>query len=194
MYERGLKRLGQKLTDLGLLDAGQIPVFAYGLDSLLSYLWNYGCLLLIGLALGQLPELCLWIVAYTALRQHAGGYHAATRIRCFILSQLIGAACLLAIRVAPAWLCLGFSVASVALVFWLAPVEHKNHPLNPTRRARQWKLARIIACTELLAVLLCRLWWPLGLAPVAIGMGVAALMMTLAALLLKLPALLAEKG
>jgi|GEM_PF-2743036 len=193
MYERGLNRIGQKLADRGLLDAEHIPVFAYGLDSLFGYVWNYGCLLLIGLILGQLADVCLWIVAYTVLRQHAGGYHAATRTRCFVLSQFVGVACLLAVRVTPAWLCLGLCAASVALVFWLAPVEHKNHPLNPNRRERQWKLARIVACIEMLIALICWLWWLPGLAPIAIGMGVASFMMGLAALL-KLSASLPDKG
>jgi len=191
VYTRGLERIAQKLAHLGLLDSEQVPVFVYGLDSLLNQVWGYACLLLIGLAFGQLLDICLWIVAYTALRRRAGGYHASTRLRCFLLTQCAGAACLLAMRVAPAWLCLALSAASVALVFWLAPVEHPNHPLNPRRRARQWKLARIIACAEGLASVACWLWWPRGLAPVAIGMGMSAGMMALAALL-KLPAPLAD--
>ncbi|MCL2812424.1 MAG: accessory gene regulator B family protein [Clostridia bacterium] len=193
MYARGLKRIGQKLADLGVLDSEQIPVFQYGLDSLLGSVWNYGCLLLIGLAMGQLLDMCLWIVAYTVLRQHAGGYHATTRTRCFVFTQLIGVVSLLAMRVAPTWLCLALPIVGAGLVFGLAPVEHKNHPLNPKRRVRQWKLARIAACAEVLVVVACWLWWPRGLAPLAIGMGTAAAMMGLAALL-KLPAPLANKG
>ena len=181
MYTRGLERIAQWLARLDLLDAEQVPVFVYGLDSLLSEAWCYGCLLLIGLALGQLPDVCVWIVAYTALRQRAGGYHAATRLRCFLLTQLVGAACLLAMRVAPVWVCLALSAASAALVFGLAPVEHPNHPLNPRRRARQWKLARIIACAEVAVAVACWLWWPRGLPPVALGIAMAALMMTLGA-------------
>jgi len=181
MYTRGLQRIAQKLARLGLLDSEQVPVFVYGLDSLLNQAWCYACLLLTGLALGQLPDICLWIVTYTALRQRAGGYHAATRLRCFLLTQLIGAACLLAMRVIPAWACLALSAASAALVFGLAPVEHPNHPLNPRRRARQWKLARVIACAEAAAAAACWLWWPRGLPPVALGMGMAACMMALGA-------------
>ncbi len=182
MLDRWLARVTEALRAKGVLTEEQAPVFQYGLESLLSSLWSYGSLVLLGAALGQFFDACLWILAYALLRQRAGGYHATTRLRCYVFSLAVGGMCMLLIRWVSPLVCLMLAVAAVASVFLLAPVQHPNHPLNPKRYARQWKLARVIACAELLAALACLFWWPRALPPLCVGMGCSALMMGVGAI------------
>lgn len=183
MYMQLLQRLAQRLGDRNILQKEQIPIFVYGLDSLLSSVFSYTLMLLLALLMGQLADGALWILSYTLLRQCAGGYHATTQLRCQGLSLLMTALSLLCIRWIPPTPCLALAALCIPMVWWLAPVEHANHPLNPKRRARQWRLARIIVCAEALICVACCLWLLPALAPIAVGMAVSTAMMTLAAIL-----------
>lgn len=183
MYMQQLQRLAQRLADRNVLQTEQIPIFVYGLDSLLSSALSYALLLLVALLMGQFVDGVLWILSYALLRQCAGGYHATTQLRCQGLSLLMSVLSLLCIRWIPPTVCLALAAVCVPMVWWLAPVEHANHPLNPQRRARQWRLARIIVCAEALACVACRLWILPALAPIAVGMSLSTAMMGLAAIL-----------
>ncbi len=182
-YKKMLDSITDRVVSSGALSPEQATVFAYGLDSALSSVMSYGALLCIGLLMGQWSAILLWLLSYTLLRQRAGGYHATTRLRCFLMSQLLGIAMLLLVRVLPLWSCWLLAVPSVAAVWWLAPIQHPNHLLNTKRRAKQHLLARIIVCVEFMLVVCA--WWvyPSAAVPIALGMFAACLMMGIAAVL-----------
>ena len=47
-----------------------------------------------------MAESC-FILAYIPIRSYAGGYHASTQLRCYILSNAVVVAVLIAIRLVP---------------------------------------------------------------------------------------------
>ena len=61
-------------------------IYSYGLELILMYLINTGTILLFGLFFGCFSETLILLASYALLQSFAGGYHAMTHLRCFLLT------------------------------------------------------------------------------------------------------------
>lgn len=89
--------------------------------------------LCIGIALDMLLEVVIYMVCFIPLRIFAGGYHAKTQLRCYIMSSFATVFVLLGIRFLQdyngmlEWIML---LISTVVIWELAPVEDANKPLS----------------------------------------------------------------
>lgn len=124
--------LVQCLLHNQIIQEDQEEIYLYGfqvlLNSLITMLWIFlwSCLL------GK-PFLALVaIVCLTALRQYAGGYHANSYLKCFLISNLSFWMIYQAViwQVGHRWpmVLVGLSLAST---LYLVKVGSTNHPNNP---------------------------------------------------------------
>lgn len=154
--------LSQKLADM-FISAGapgeDRDIYVYGLDVLLSTALSVICVLAIGAATGRLLATVIFLACFIALRSAAGGYHASTHLRCFLIMLAAYAA-----AVAPTFLfnasalgvaSLPAAAAALAAVLALAPVPHENRPVTPAK-FRQFRLLSLwLAGGEAAAVTAC---------------------------------------
>ena len=107
-------------------------LYIYGLQQGFIIIWNMLTTVTIGILLGQVWESMLFMFAYFPLRSCAGGYHARTPLRCYLLSIIMAIAVLVSMRL-PIWNSV-FSFISVIVssivILFLAPVEDGNKPLD----------------------------------------------------------------
>ena len=83
----------------GIISAEDREIYLFGIKELFSQIFTYSIMLGIGAAFGMLMETIVFLVVYMSLRVYAGGYHASTQLRCYILSFGMVIAALMLIRV-----------------------------------------------------------------------------------------------
>ena len=155
--------LSQKLADL-FVSSGAVPaedrdVYVYGLDVLISTAASVLCVLVIGILAGRLPVTLLFLACFIALRSVAGGFHASTHFRCFlIMLGAYGAALLPVFFLTEGLLgraALPMVAVSLAVVIALAPAPHDNRPVTPAKLKRFRVLSLWLAGGEVAAAAAC---------------------------------------
>lgn len=122
-----------RLKDRQIISENELPVYAYGLELLVSGVLNILVILAVSPFLGQWPAAAFFLAGFIPLRLFAGGYHADTHFHCILV--------FLGIYLVSVFLCttnvllLGlFMAAEAALVYLLSPVESPNKEIPPRRR------------------------------------------------------------
>ena len=112
--------------------------YDYCFSALLSTLLNFLAVFVVALLSGTLIETLCYLTGFLLLRRTAGGYHAKTSIRCFIMSvgfylSFLAILFYLPLNFRPIVL-VGGNILSTIIVFTLAPVEHENRPFTNNER------------------------------------------------------------
>lgn len=107
-------------------------IYSYGIYQIVSYVINFFTILLIGIAFRRLLEVIILVVFFMAVRPYAGGYHASSAIKCYILTNIMIIGALLAIKYIQInnifMICL-LALNSI-VIFVLAPVDTANKRLD----------------------------------------------------------------
>lgn len=138
-------------------------VLAYGAECFLNEIISNGLLILVGIFTNRLLELLLWSLCFCALRVQVGGFHAPTHAGCIIGGTLVGIASLflspILLRYPAVTLILVF--LSLLLAIIIAPVPHKNKMYLQEKRSSIKKKVVYIGLTEITAMLLLFVSYPI---------------------------------
>ena len=132
MFSKLSEQMTRSLENKGTIQSENRELYRYGFEQGFIMLLNLVTTLVIGLLFGKVLQLCLFMAAYIPLRSYAGGYHAKTPFRCYLLSIII----LTAVTLCMKYLVLDnivyylMIVISGAVILLLSPVEDKNKPLD----------------------------------------------------------------
>lgn len=137
-----------------IISSEDYALYEYGLEQGFSLLLNIITTIVVGVFFGMLPYGVLFLLTYAPLRSYAGGYHAKTRFRCYVLSTAIIVLALIGIKylVLTKVICLLILIVTGFIIALFAPVQDSNRPLNDkeiikfTRKAREILFAEIIIC------------------------------------------------
>lgn len=150
-----------RITD-SLVNAGAVPVedrelYEFGIRQGIFLVINLATAILIGLFMGMIWQCIVFMLAYNPLRSYAGGYHAGTPLKCYLLSIPVILSVLFGIRLIPwnGYLVFIAIILAGITVLQLAPVEDANKPLDELETIVFRRRARIIlAIVSLVAVAL----------------------------------------
>ncbi|MBR3771798.1 MAG: accessory gene regulator B family protein [Clostridium sp.] len=152
-------RLVDRLIQDGAVEEEDREIYEYGFNQGIVMLINILCTILIGLCMGMLLEVLVFMATYIPLRTFGGGFHAKTQVRCFIYSNLLVVGILLLSRFIAhssiAYLILG--LLGTIVVMRMAPVEDKNKPLDEIECRVYGKKARCILGLDLLLAIALQL-------------------------------------
>ena len=156
-----------KLLDLTLvfimnntkLDNDNSEIIRYGLEVLFIKIIFFFFLLLIAFSLHCFIECLFFLIVFSVIRTSAGGYHARTRIQCFVMSMLmiiinIGVINLVAHYISLYYILVPLDLISVVAIWSLSPVDTENRPLDADEKIRFKKRTRILLCLELVSVII----------------------------------------
>lgn len=135
----------------------QEEIVRYGLERMKSRAIAIGATLMLGGILGMLAESIVFFLCFIGVRRYAGGYHADTQARCYVISFGITVGAFVLIKYVPIsasafWILL---FGSLVVVLLFSPVDCENRRLEPWEKERYGKKARIAAvCVFLLSVCL----------------------------------------
>lgn len=152
-------KIGNNLVHSNVIKEEDAEIYIYGINQILVSVLNVSSALIIGLVFDMFLESIIFMAAYIPLRSFAGGYHAKTPLRCYILSLIMITIILAGIKYLPVANIVYYSVlaATVLIVFLLSPVEDKNKPLDEIEQKVYKKSAIIISAVEIVICLIFRL-------------------------------------
>lgn len=149
-----LNKLSERLLwlflDMRIISEDNKEIYLYGIRQALRSLVNLLTTVIIGGLFGMIWESLLFMFLYIPLRSYAGGYHARTPIKCFFFSIVMMSIVLWVIGY---WeylklICACQSIVALILIFFLAPIEDVNKPLDEIEIDVYRRRARRIALLE----------------------------------------------
>ena len=152
--EKLLDPIMKKLLDRGFVDDENAEIVRYGLELLIMKTIISAVMIATAIITQSVPEVMVFTLSYALLRGCCGGYHADSRIVCFILSMFLLSAVISAIKliggIAAFFTSIGFICMGIALIVSLAPVDTPNKPFDITERHIFRKRSILISCAALL--------------------------------------------
>ena len=153
----------KKLVRYQVIQKEEQEIYVYGLQLVVTTGLIFLVLLGMGLYLRKMVLTLVFCCYFPALRQYAGGYHAASYHKCFILScggyLLVLFTTDILLKVSLLWLLL----LSWGSCLYMSVVGSLNHPHNPKttlEMAKRKKCVRILCMTmSLLTTLACVQAW-----------------------------------
>jgi accessory gene regulator B len=123
-----------------IIEPDRIEIVRYGLELFILKAVFLLASVIIALLMDEILSYLIFLIFFMPLRTLAGGYHASTRLLCFIESMftvvlVCGICKLTATKSLPVIILLGiFTLISSAVIFILSPVEDKNKPLSAKQK------------------------------------------------------------
>jgi len=131
-------------TENGIIQHEDAEVYAFGVETILSTVLNIVSLLLLASFFGLLREAALVLVVMIPLQSCAGGYHADTRLNCFLIMMVSWIPIIGISKILSPFTATCLSIISVAVIFLFAPVPHHNVPMTEEKRKRMARNSRIL--------------------------------------------------
>jgi accessory gene regulator B len=156
MINKSIKIITCFLYDNKIIEEKYIAVYEYGLELLLTSILEMLAVIIISIIAGKLLITTLFLLSFCILRIYAGGFHASTNLRCFLVLIIVYTLFLLVLQFAintnSVLISIPLSLISELFVIWLAPVDNENKPLSDEIRKRNRRLSIIIVTIETLIV------------------------------------------
>ena len=158
--------LVERLTDFlekeEIISDEEKEIVQFGLESLGGNLLGIILTLVVGVCFQQVREaLLLWFLLFP-LRKNAGGFHAKTKVRCFLSSTvtiIVSMVCIQQIRW-PETENILITVISAVVIWIMAPVENGNKRLDSVEyRVYRQRTRKILLLEVLLFVLSLTFGW-----------------------------------
>lgn len=147
MQEKINEKLWKKIKPLKNIEEEDKEIYIFGIYQGLFFLLNVATTLFIGFILNKFLESVLFLIFFIPLRIYAGGYHAKTQFRCYIMSSITTIIILYLIS----FLYNNIGVTSIigyiisAVVIWSAvPVENANKLLYIEEKIKYKNIVRKI--------------------------------------------------
>lgn len=133
--EKLLESILSRMKSKGLIDEHEEDVYRFGLECLLLKAIHYSSYIVISVMLQMTIPMLMSAVVLMPLRRKSGGFHARTRVECYLFScTIVFVVCLLNKIVLPLWLFIVTMFLSNVIVVAFAPVENENRLLDQTER------------------------------------------------------------
>lgn len=139
------------------LDEENKAIISFGMDQMLNAGLNLISLILLGVIMNSWKESIIFLILFIPLRKYAGGYHADTKIRCYMLTNLMFAFSIQFYKLfsGSGTKVLFFVIVLSALVGILAPVDNLNNLLSAKQKCLyQSKMLRCIKIEMFIGIFL----------------------------------------
>lgn len=154
MLHTAAERVTEVLYRHCQLDQSKRAIFVYGAELSLSTCASTVSIILLSILLQDFYSSVAFLLIFYFLRLFAGGYHASTYAKCFLLTNAVY---LLTWTFQSLFFHFDFtyllpliSFASGISIFVLAPIRNKKHPLSDKAYQKNEKIARILVSIETL--------------------------------------------
>ncbi|MFR4987518.1 MAG: accessory gene regulator ArgB-like protein [Lachnospirales bacterium] len=122
-----------RLINNNIIKKEEAEIYSYGFKEMIFIILNLITTLFIGVLFNKVFEIILFMIMYIAIRVYAGGYHARTKLKCYMFSILMLTIVCYILKInllQSKFLVLTLSIVSSFLILFLAPVEDENKPLD----------------------------------------------------------------
>lgn len=156
MFQTTAQKIADRLCKQDIIEDADKELYVYGFNMLLTVSLNIISTIIIGLLFGMVFESIAFLVAYIPLRSYAGGYHARTPLRCYIISLLLIVLILLTLRLIRESVLALFVLSTIGTIICvtMSPVEDVNKPLDEAEIKVYRKKAMIILAAEIIILII----------------------------------------
>lgn len=143
-----------------MIQTNRRNIYKYGINQMFNMLLNIATFLAIGLFFHMEFETVIYTAAYIPLRIYAGGFHAKTPLKCWIISAIMLMSVLLVMKYAY-WEIYIYDILvfiSTITICFFSPVEDKNKPLDEIEKKVYKRKCILILAVELLIFILFRIF------------------------------------
>lgn len=156
MFQTTAQKITDRLCSQDIIEDADKELYAYGFNMLLTVSLNIISTIIIGLLFGMVFESIAFLVAYIPLRSYAGGYHARTPMRCYIISLLLIVLILLTLKLIGESVLALFILSGIGTIICvtMSPVEDVNKPLDEAEIKVYRKKAMIILAAEIIILII----------------------------------------
>ena len=156
MFQTTAQKITDRLCSQDIIEDADKELYVYGFNMLLTVSLNIISTIIIGLLFGMVFESIAFLVAYIPLRSYAGGYHARTPLRCYIISLLLIVLILLTLRLIRESVLALFVLSTIGTIICvtISPVEDVNKPLDEAEIKVYRKKAMIILAAEIIILII----------------------------------------
>ena len=145
-------KLSQTLQNQGVINKEEQDICRYGLELAFLSVCEFASILLLAIFVGNFMQTLTFFIAFIPLRLYAGGYHADTRGRCYLVLLGVYFAFAYAMKVTPIFLYQMVEIATIIfmlfMVFCFAPIIHRNKKVTDIERYHYRKISLIIMAIE----------------------------------------------
>lgn len=163
----------------------KIEIYQYGFFVLYSNIIFLLLSMLLGAVFGVFLQGIIFYVAFFAIRQYAGGYHASTEMRCEIMSSLSILACIVFIRLSKTYdlqfAPLALSAVSAVCIAILCPLDTPEKPLSEKElryfRKISWAILSVIFLVVIISYFVRLKWLQFFFAPCCLSLILESLLL-----------------
>lgn len=126
------KSISSFLVSKSFITQQEHHIYSYCFEILLSEIIFWSAIFIIAFILGLIYPTIIYLLGFCLFRSIAGGYHASTRFRCFLLSisfYLLFILFFLYLSTSKN-ICFFFIIFAYLSFFFFAPIDHKNKPFT----------------------------------------------------------------
>ena len=157
-----MKNISSGIADMlwtqGIIQEDDIDKCKYGIDLFVSSFLEIFSIFAIAAVLGNFIETILLFVFFIPLRIYAGGYHANTKLKCYLISLVMYGFSYALAKIVPSELFALIDVVgtvfSLIIVLIKAPIIHTNKTVNDIERKNYRKISIQICLIETTIILL----------------------------------------
>lgn len=132
MVRKISKKVTNRLLSRNAIKDEDYEIYQYGLEQLLTSILDLLTLLVIGLIMGMIWQGIIFVLSFMLLRKYAGGYHASTPLKCYLLTTLIITVVLSVMKYIQIniFIYLGLFMVSSIIILSFSPVEAVKKELD----------------------------------------------------------------
>ncbi len=156
MFNLIAKKVTCRLVATNTIKIEDEEIYIYGLEQFLERLLEWLMIILMGLMVNKVLQTIIFLISFTSLRKYAGGYHAKTKMRCYILTVCVNiiVLCIMKYIKVNIWMCISTLVVSCVVIFWLAPIGAENKPLEQDEIMTYGMRTRGIMCIQVMMIII----------------------------------------
>jgi accessory gene regulator B len=147
MISKLAKGMACFFVDNKIIEAEDSEVYAYGIELLLSTIFNLVVAIIIALISNEIIPCFINLTAFVTIRIYAGGYHADTHLGCMLTLVCVLSVFILSIKTISITTMSMLSpilwILSAIILFRFAPVEHPNKPISEKKKMKLRKKSLI---------------------------------------------------
>lgn len=150
-YKHFVDKIANKLVADHTIDATEIEAYKFGIEVTILKVIHYVSYIAIALCMRKLFELVIIFAIFYSFRRNTGGFHAKTRLGCYVFSCAVIFLSLFATELSFAWWGMtAVSVLDLIVLLILSPVQHINRKLDAEDIACFRRRLKIISLTFLI--------------------------------------------
>lgn len=153
------KKMASILYENKTINEDEKEFVEYGLEVFFSSMLEIFSILINSAFVGNFLETLIFFVSFVPLRIYAGGFHADTKLGCFFVSLIVYAAFSIFLFNIDVNAYEGVIISSVLtntiMVFFKAPIIHKNKNRTDNEIKTYRKIALLISLAECIICLVC---------------------------------------